>query len=371
MTTSALQDLPRDRLFGYLLDHVRKRQGPWKSLNGGELRFVGNRALHLAGQKEFEQLARTLADRFENFQGTQRPMRLAVLTEQKPNAFATAPLECDGVLLTTGAFDRIQELARAAAYGLQTLVEQGNSDFPLVRIWGGLRVDEDALCAFGSVVAHGMTSALVHHEIAHLVLGHEWAWRYSLDQLDGESDPNQCLELDADLHAVHFTEHYLMERITQVPLDDDPLNRTWHILLDDPGSRSLIVLLCVYLFLLAVTPSCGAPSMAELRTGTHPHLMVRQFLALLVQQRWRRVAASEAIDLVYFAAAINAGTSNAFNSGTAEEVARTHGLYALSSDPDAVKEHIEALGKQLARYESKLTQLMRLSTEHRVRWFVA
>lgn len=216
-----------------------------------------------------------------------------------------------------------------------------------------------------------MTAVLVHHEIAHLVLGHEWKWRYGLDQLDGDADPSQCLELDADLHAVHFTEQYLAERIAQVPSDDDVLNRVWHYLLDAPGSRSLVVLLCVYLFLLAVTPTYGTPSIAELRTGSHPHLVVRQLLALLVQQRWRQVVASEAVNLVHFAAAINAGTANATTLATSEEVARTHGLDALSSDPDAFKDHIETLGKQLAKYEPKLNQLMRLSAEQRVRWFAA
>lgn len=371
MTRSAPPLQRRDQLFGYLLDYLRNQQGPWDDLSG-ELRFAGNRALHLAGQDEFEQLAHTLAERFQNRQDNQRPMRLAVLTAQEPNAFATAPSQCDGVLLTKGAFDRIQALARSSAYGLHALlVAQQKPDFPLVRAWGALPMDQEMLGALGSVVAHVMTAVLVHHEIAHLVLGHEWKWRNGLDQAAGEADPNQCLELDADLHAVHFTERYLADRVAQVPHDSDPLNTAWHHFLGDAGSRGLVVLLGAYLFLLAVTPHGGVPAMIELRTGSHPHLVVRQLLALLVQQRWGQVAASDAVDLVYFAAAINAGTLSSASAPTAEEVARVHGLDALSSDPDAFKDHIDTLGKQLARYEPRLNGLMRLSAGLRVRWFVA
>lgn len=368
MSTSTFHAKRRDRLRGYLLNHLRTRSGPWHTLPGG-VRFVGNRALHLAGHDEFEQLASYLTERFAKRLDGPRPMRSVVLTAQVPNAFATAPLECDVVLLTKGAFDRVQELSRATAYGLHALVEEGMSDFPLVRIWGELPLDEEALYAFGSVVAHVTTAALVHHEIAHVVLGHEWAWRFNLDQAPGEAKPTQCLELDADFHAVHFTEQYLAERVARVPRDADPLNVVWHHILDDHGSRSAVVLLGFYLFLLAVTTSRAAPVVGEMRKRSHPHLVVRQLLALLVQREWSQMVASDAVDLAYFAAAINTGTANDVAPAAVEEIIATHGLDALSADPDTFKDYIEGLGKQLARYEPALEQFRRLSAESRVRWF--
>ncbi|MCU7369505.1 hypothetical protein PEC18_01090 [Paucibacter sp. O1-1] len=192
MPDTALQAHRPDRLIGYLLGHVRSHRGPWTA-PGDAVRFAGNRALHLAGQNEFEQMARELAAQFEQRLDMQRPIRLAVLTAQEPNAFATAPSKCDGVLLTKGAFDRIQVLALASAYGLQGLVDQGLTEFPLVRTWGGLPVNEETLTAFGSVVAHVMTAVLVYHEIAHLVLGHEWKWRNGLEQDPGEADLGLCV----------------------------------------------------------------------------------------------------------------------------------------------------------------------------------
>lgn len=43
----------------------------------------------------------------------------------------------------------------------------------------------------------------------------------------------------------------------------------------------------------------------------------------------------------------------------------------LGDDPDATKEPINALDRQMARYESKLNKLMRLPAGQRVRWFAA
>lgn len=370
MANAAFQNRRPDRLYGYLLERLRSGVGPWSTLRG-DLRFAGNRALHVAGQAEFEQLARYLCERFAARSNPERPMRLGVLTAQEPNAFATAPVQCDAVLLTLGAFDRIQKLAHSSALGMQALLEHESLDFPLLRIWASLTVSEETLSAFGSVVAHGTIAVLVHHEIAHLVLGHEWHWRYTLDRDVEEADPNQCLELDADLHALNFTEHYFAERLAQVPQDGDPLNAAWHHFLDDAGSRSLVVLLCAFLFLLAVDFHDRAPEMAPPRTDSHPHVAVRQLLALLVQQRWRQVATRDAMDLVYFVAATNAGTSNTVSASTTEQLSHEHGLQVLSSDPDVFKDHIEALGKQLARYETRLKQLMRLPAEQRIRWFAS
>lgn len=359
-----------DQFYSYLLDYLRNNSGPWTTLRA-EIRFLGQKALILSGQQEFAALAIELTDRFDKKLNADGRSRLAVLTAQEPNAFATAPSRCDGVLLTKGAFDRIQDLARESAYGIYALLSSDQTNFPLVRAWGGLPVDEPNLYAFAGLVAHLTEAVLVHHEIAHLVLGHEYAWRFSLEKNTDEADPNQCLELDADLHALTFTEEYLAERLQSVPLDSDPLNVAWHHFLGDAASRSEFVLFCAYLLLLAMASGDGRPVIAELRSGSHPHLVVRQLLALLAQQNWRGVSTRNAIDLVYFAAAVHGSTRRDAPSTSAEELTEALGIASLSANPDAFKTHIDGLGWQLTRYEGRLNTMKRLPSEERIRWFAS
>jgi hypothetical protein len=157
------------------------------------------------------------------------------------------------------------------------------------------------------MAVHVSFALLVHHELAHVALGHldcldsgvapaaaiEDEIAAAIDEgaqlaasspsgTDGQSDHRQCLELDADIHGLKWTVEYLQsyarERAAEMPSADMLI---WSRFCLDPKSRR-------YLLILAATLLCsafGAIPYAEtaLKKGTHLPAVARMMLFLYVE----------------------------------------------------------------------------------------
>jgi hypothetical protein len=261
------------------------------------------------GWDSFLTLAQGIAGRAALRYTAPRTTSVVVSDSGNPNAFAyedagfgsCKPL----IVLTSGFIGELQSFAGQCYFFLQAELDEGSADNVLRSTWGELPRADNHFEAFAELIGHVTLALLTYHELAHISLGHldyytpsnasatasdeprvvnEAASAASLHQRDGAADRFiQAMEMDADIHALQWTRHYLRElgeRHAQSPVTlEMATNDVWAAFLTAHlGRRYLLVCGFSLLFLLLGARDFELHSLPR---RSHPPAALR--LAALVQ----------------------------------------------------------------------------------------
>lgn len=186
------------------------------------------------GQRDFQQLAQSIADQISrSTKGHQILTAITSLPSANAVAFrgGMAP-DVHVVIATDSLIRRMQEISAGCLEATLTQLADPSNASVLKKIWGELPVDRSHAQGFAQLLTHVAFVLVMNHEFAHVVIGHGFVKRASwIDEarelmdftsinfaaapslrIDNQHSPmlqGQSMELDADLHALAWTNDYL------------------------------------------------------------------------------------------------------------------------------------------------------------------
>jgi len=297
---------------------AKNHQAVWPNLNRRP-RLLGARAARALQMQDFVAFGKYLSHRFARgaANSTEVSVEFEILRIDSPGAWAIWPTNYYGVLMTTGLVRKVQRIGGIAEDALSSgLDAEVKNNFFRV-LWGDLPRDQEHLGEFGALVAHIAFAFLVHHELAHIALGHDSlahvrrnaqsiaagvpAADQLLDYLDefagvlGRQSTidqirfSQALETDADVHAMLYTRRLINEeadairrRTTEVKHVKESSLLVWGELLRDTRSKQLMLLVGISVGLLALQKDLEGQAINKSFELTHPPLASRVLLAFHV-----------------------------------------------------------------------------------------
>lgn len=156
----------------YLADWVKAKSS--KLFRDGQTHLVlDDAAASASGFSKSKALGQFLCNRLarsEHFE--KHPVLFELLAWDTSNAFAVWPSKCDGVLVTSGLLTRLGNTSSEAPNVLKQLLRTDPSGF-FAHSWTAAGRTEAQVPAIAGIVERIGLAFLVHHEIAHVGLGHE------------------------------------------------------------------------------------------------------------------------------------------------------------------------------------------------------
>lgn len=205
------------------------------------------------------------------------------------------------VVATRGLIDRLSMLGGQEMLNLRAWFNTPEAQPLLNLIWSGLPKTERSAEAFAELLVHASFVFLLHHELAHISLGHlqlsdvlrgapirgarSIDESFALRSLGVRSYERsqamyaQCLEADADVHAFQWTCVYLPEFFNAVTSWSDPCSReVWDVFCNQAERRSFLIVFAAFLFFAAV----GLQSLliGDLSAESHPPAITRLMFLL-------------------------------------------------------------------------------------------
>ena len=143
-------------------------------------RLLGKTGIYSAEQHEFFRLGELLVARLEKVIArdnprAEKPIQFAIVNSPELGAWAFWASRCYGILITQGLIKNMQSVCgqadRLMAGAMAT--PQGEDNF-LRGLWSEMPGGNSDFSSFGSLLAQIAFDFIVHHELAHAGLGHEW-----------------------------------------------------------------------------------------------------------------------------------------------------------------------------------------------------
>lgn len=266
------------------------------------------------GCRDYQELIDSIAKRTSRSLGAHK-VETAITESAMANAWAfrdARPGNVHGIIVTTGLIERMQGICWGARDASLRCLRSTDCPVDFRDLWGALPRDDLYASAFARLLAHAAIVLLMHHELAHIVIGHGIRpAAESVAGTDGKSDSavdeaaslhllqslpatdlgwmmakassayrSQSKEVDADYHALVWTDLYLRSLDKgSVNLDAvSPEDRLMveSLLSKDESIRFVLICASWALFL-----ALGGKLFddREIAQGTHPQVGVR--LAML------------------------------------------------------------------------------------------
>jgi len=410
--------------YEYIKDWLQSRDGIWKTKEG-LVKILGDSDEMRLEIDQFSLLGEQLTDRMLRRNINKHPFAFYTLDDVRRNAFAVVPARCSVVLLTTGVIERLRAIGGQVPTNVAAIFHtQSGQGSRLAKMWGQTPQTEEYFKAFAGLLTHAALSFLIHHELAHLVLGHEVQWRKQMvagkaasdedsgslcfgeeqylsgtgAQEEGRNDGNQALELDADIHALFYTRDHLNEMRAGLALARlrgplEPFDALFHSILEQELGMRYVLAAASAIALLSLVrgdkedrpPSLGSPS--------HPQVSVRILAAIRAHFAMAPELAEDSVadvstEVLAFVLALigtlrldtralellergESITDAALSEVTADSVYEGYGLNLTREEMDRLDSHIDALAEDMRSYALGMSGSVRASLEDRHKWYAA
>lgn len=206
------------------------------------------------------------------------------------------------VLVTKGLFDEMDRLAQLSSVNVMSRFAVNAQEHDIfLEFWGRLPQTPEYATTFSAMVIHIALAFVVQHELAHIAAGHlpvfgrlvvqnegsavsldEAAVLESATKSGSEVLVRQCLEVDADMNALHWMVEYLSRVTPQVLTNFGAVDQVvWSAFCGSPRGRRYVLFLSTCVLYSAL----GARSFKrdEFLTGSHPPAIARMMLLLHVE----------------------------------------------------------------------------------------
>lgn len=297
------------------------------------------------------------------------------------------------IAVTQGMIGRIQQLAQAAHNATLQVLHSRQPPPDFIALWGPLPRDSAHAVGFAQFLAHVAFVLLVHHELAHIVIGHAY---YS--GATGENEPideakelgatgdllaalqgripdkmlrSQAFEVDADMHALLWTDDYLLSFNPASPFLDalDAATKTVHLeLAQREDARRFVLVAASWIMFCAL--GGALPTSEALSTGSHPPLGMRLISMLHSESAIASDRSKSEVPPLHNAASFGALVfTHAFKPRPSiKEVLDRLGVSEAMRQWPALVAHHERLIKERSRFEVQLRRI-RLPGMREVSWW--
>lgn len=322
---------------------------------------------------------------------------LTVVTDkEQSNAWAFRDGISSGVHIVVvyrGMIQRIQQLAKAVHNATLQLLHHRETPPDFIALWGPLPRDSAHAVGFAQFLAHVAFVLLVNHELAHIVIGHgycagatgESAPIDEGEELGATSDVlaavqgrvtgnalrSQAFETDADMHALLWTDDYLLSFNPDSPFLDtlDGATKDVHLeLAQREDARRFVLIAASWVMFCAL--GGALPTDEALSIGTHPPLGMRLMSMLHNESSIASDRSKSDVPLLHNAASFGALVfTHAFKPRpTMKEVLGVLGVSEAMNQWAALMAHHERLIVERKRFENLLRPL-RLQGMREVNWW--
>lgn len=283
----------------------------WKDSPG----LLGENGVLAAQQHQFLLLGRRMVSRMEkcikeNNPNFAKPIEFAIIRSNALGAWALWASKCYGIVVTQGLIENIQAVCGQVDRLMRVAMESPPNDNNFVRqLWADMPNTNHDFESYGEVLAQIAFDFIVHHELAHAGLGHEWVMStasaseelqrlsdeertWSIDEVSIAAIPSdgsrvaawrQALEADADLNGLRYTIEYLEMQakifVAKGKLGHDHRDIVWETVLTNPKLRWFAVLAGSLIGLGALL-STPRKELGDLASSTHPPLPARMLMVL-------------------------------------------------------------------------------------------
>lgn len=278
-------------------------------------RLLGKTSVLSAQQQQFLLLGQRMASRMEkciadNNPNFAKPIEFAIIRSNALGAWAFWASKCYGIVVTQGLIENIQAVCGQVDRLMRVAMDSPADDNNFVRqLWTEMPNANRDFQSYGEVLAQVAFDFIVHHELAHAGLGHEWVMAtasasaelqrlsdeertWSIDEVSLAAMPsggrkfgawNQALEADADLNGLRYTIQYLEMQAeifaAKGRIGDDHRDIVWETVLTNPKLRWFAVLAGSSIGLAALL-STPQKELGDLALSTHPPLPARILMVL-------------------------------------------------------------------------------------------
>ena len=364
----------------------------WEYMVGTPVDPEGVTALDLA---DYRDLLQSVADRAAR--GLKGNQILTVVTNKRESgAWAFRDGMSRGVhviVVTQRMIERIQQLAQAVHNATLQLLHHQETPPDFIALWGGLPRDSAHAVGFAQFLAHVAYVLLVNHELAHIVIGHgyyagatgEAAPIDEEEELGATSDVlaavqghmagnklrSQAFETDADMHALLWTDDYLLSFNPDSPFLDtlDGATKAVHLeLAQREDARRFVLIAASWVMFCALGGTLPTPE--ALSIGTHPPLGMRLMSMLHNESSIASDRSKSDVSPLFNAASFGALVfTHAFKPRpTMQEALDGLGVSEAMSQWAALMAHHERLIVERKRFETLLRPL-RLLGMREVNWW--
>lgn len=300
-------------LHEWLKVNYKKLNKHWKH----PVRLLGESSVRAAQQDQFLLLGQSMVLRMEkciadNNPNFAKPIEFAIIRSNTLGAWAFWASKCYGIVVTQGLIENIQAVCGQVDRLMKVAMTGPSDDDNFVRqLWAEMPNANRDFQSYGEVLAQIAFDFIVHHELAHAGLGHEWVMStapaseelqllsdeertWSIDEVSIGAMPSgggrfevwrQALEADADLNGLRYTIEYLEMQAKMFEakgkLGDDHRDIVWETVLTNPKLRWFAVLAGASIGLAALL-SNPRSELGDLASSTHPPLPARILMVLEV-----------------------------------------------------------------------------------------
>lgn len=407
-----------------LLSYIEKH---YKTLWPNETeppRFIGEKALEVAQQREFLALGKLLCKRAEAFYQADRhhALEFALLGWSHSGAWIVWTSGFDGVLMTKALIQNIQEIC-AQFEGLFLRAEEFPESQKMFSWWADLPRTREYFQCFGSLLANIAVTFIICHELAHAGLGHDRIRRVrSLNASGSESGSvsdklfdfisecgaaensrcldserlrtSQALEADADINGLKLTRHFvkldhqIFVKTAEIERSD-AFDEAWNSILQNESVREFAIATGVAIGVLALSTNLETPELELLENATHPPLVARLLVILLVNEKCNGgvdvrgeailIATALIASLLIYREHNEAqksyereDTQNVEEDESVrnriDEVLQRYSVQSALERYDEIGEHFKQLGEEIKRHRVTAMLNQRLKDEHLYRW---
>lgn len=384
-------------------------------------KVVSQAELLAAGESSFleliESIARKATDGFSNHRV--RLTRACIVDQgSEVNAYAYVNFGQGNnrhlVLVTRELLTRIRALGWQSQFVVLAINELMASEDEFRTIWGVMPNDAAHSEAFAEMLVHVVLAILIHHEMAHIAfqhvvcLGKNIPNTAAMDEqaaalVDSLGTPSasgnlreQALEIDADMHAIEWTQVYLVEqanRLAQMPISHEiATNSVWDAFVGTVAGRRFIIVASTWALLMmfnprsfkfgdAISSSHPPPTFRMLallhaeRTFAHrrnPHLRatVQTGAALFALMAYSGLKGAEKI-LHQTPSPDSLGSPSGPIKFTVQDAARECGIYATLGRWDEAKKYLQTMADERLAISVDLNRQKLCSERQVVNWFGA
>lgn len=295
------------------------------------------------------------------------------------------------IVVTRGMVERIQQLAQAAHNATLDLLYGRKLPPDFTALWGPLPRDSVHAVGFAQFLAHVAFVLLINHELAHIVVGHAYYAGATDEPIDeGEElsaagdfpaavqarNPevrlrSQAFETDADMHALLWTDEYLLSFNPDSQLLDalDEATKAVHLELGQrEDARRFVLITASWMMFCALGGTLPTPE--ALSMGSHPPLGVRLMSILHHESAISSTRSKSDVRPHYNASSFGALVfTHAFKPRpTIQEALDGLGVSQTMREWDALMAHHEQLIVERKRFEPLLRPL-RLRGMREINWW--
>lgn len=371
--------------------------------------LLGSKGIRAAEQDDFQKLGQALANRLEQVILRDCPERfkrfefaIAKSGSNERGAWAFWPSQCYGILVQQGLIENMQavcgQIGALMTHAHALLPDQPNF---LKDLWKGMPICSDHYFSYGEVLAQIAFDFIVHHELAHAGLGHEWviqcasASEFELRQPDEEGDcvleelsvsaaPSgragddswrQPLEADADLNGLRYTIQYVewqADRFKALTLSaGDGRGLVWKHFLTNDSLRWFTIMAGVSIGLCCLL-SQQTSGLGNLADKSHPPVPAR-LLVMLHAARQLHPSANqvEMAEVLLLVTALFAMLRTAQGSQT-ESVDSIFAWFSIDDAIgrfDEIGRHFESLAVEMRKLSGVRDHLRRFPDFLRWEWY--